>query len=61
LGRELRRVGPNQFRDLGTGTVTFEDSHDGMKATLVMDGEAFFAGSRIAEPHFSDAALAEFA
>ena len=59
-GANLRRVGRNQFRDLGTGTITFSDSENGMKATLEMDGEVFFAGTRIFEPQFSDAALGEF-
>jgi len=32
-----------------------------MKATLEMDGEAFFAGKRIEEPHLSVAALETYA
>jgi hypothetical protein len=56
-GAKLRRVGPNQFRDLGTGTITFDRSKGVMKATLKMDGEAFFAGERIDELHLNDAAL----
>jgi CubicO group peptidase (beta-lactamase class C family) len=60
-GAELRRVGPNQFRDLGTGTITFDDSDGAMKATLEMDGNTFFAGKRIEEPHLSDADLATYA
>jgi CubicO group peptidase (beta-lactamase class C family) len=56
-GASLRRVGPNQFKDLGTGTITFDGSDGGMKATLEMDGEAFFAGKRIEELHLSSAAL----
>jgi hypothetical protein len=32
-----------------------------MKASLDLDGGILFAGSRVQEPHLSDAALAEFA
>ncbi|MFZ1138322.1 MAG: hypothetical protein ABR881_18205 [Candidatus Sulfotelmatobacter sp.] len=60
-GGILRRVGPNQFKDLGTGTITFENSDGGMKATLVTDGETFFAGKRIDAPHLSEADLAGYA
>ncbi len=60
-GGKLRRVGPNQFKDLGTGTITFESSDGGMKATLVTDGETFFAGKRIEAPHLSEADLAVYA
>lgn len=52
-GGKLHRVGANQFRDLGTGTITFEDSAQGMKSTLEMDGETFFAGQRVIEPHLT--------
>jgi hypothetical protein len=60
-GANLRRGGANQFRDLGTGTITFEESNGGMKATLVTDGEIFFAGIRIEAPHLSEANLAGYA
>jgi CubicO group peptidase (beta-lactamase class C family) len=46
-GAKLRRVGPNQFRDLGTGTITFSGAGDAMRSTLVMDGEAFFNGAKV--------------
>jgi CubicO group peptidase (beta-lactamase class C family) len=59
-GAKLRRVGPNQFRDLGTGTITFEGSGAEMKATLEMDGKAFFAGQRVAPPQLSETALAKY-
>jgi CubicO group peptidase (beta-lactamase class C family) len=59
-GANLRRVGPNQFRDLGTGTITFDGSSGSMKATLVMDGETFFAGNRIEAPQLSQADLSAF-
>jgi CubicO group peptidase (beta-lactamase class C family) len=60
-GATLRRVGANQFRDLGTGTITFDDSSGKMKVTLVMDGEAFFSGRRIENLHPSNSELAAYA
>jgi CubicO group peptidase (beta-lactamase class C family) len=60
-GGILRRVGTNQFKDLGTGTITFENADGGMKATLVTDGETFFAGKRIEVPHLSGSDLAGYA
>ena len=59
-GAKLRRVGPNQFRDLGTGTITFEGSAGDMKATLEMDGKAFFAGQRVEPPQLNGAQLAAY-
>jgi CubicO group peptidase (beta-lactamase class C family) len=60
-GASLRRVGPNQFRDLGTGTITFESSDGEMKATLEMDGQAFFAGTRVQAPHLANTELLAYA
>ena len=60
-GANLRRVGPNQFKDLGTGTITFDGSGGNMKATLEMDGNALFAGQRIEVPHLTDAEIAAYA
>ena len=60
-GASLRRIGPNQFRDLGTGTITFEGSGSDQTATLVMDGNTFFAGRRVESPHLSDQKLAAYA
>ncbi len=59
-GANLRCIGPNQFKDLGTGTITFEGSNGEMKATLEMDGEAFFAGNRVEAPKLSEADLASY-
>ncbi len=59
-GANLRRMGPNEFKDLGTGTITFEGSDADMKATLEMDGEAFFAGTRVESPHLTDAELSGY-
>jgi len=59
-GARLPRVGPNRFKDLGSGTITFDNSGGGMKATLETDGETFFAGERIEAPHLSEADLASY-
>jgi hypothetical protein len=60
-GSPLRRVGANVFKDLGTGTITFNEEHGVMHSTLVMDGEAFFAGERVSDEHLSAAYLAAYA
>lgn len=59
-GGNLPRMGPNQFRDLGTGTITFDNSDGSMKATLETDGGTFFAGKRIESPHLSETELAAY-
>jgi hypothetical protein len=59
-GASLPRVGPNQFKDLGTGTIAFGSSDGVMEATLMTDGGTFFAGKRIDEPHLGDADLAVY-
>jgi hypothetical protein len=60
-GADLRRVGPNTFRDLGTGTITFTEANGMMHATLAMDGENFFAGDRVHAPQQSAADLSAYA
>ncbi|HLW85510.1 MAG TPA: serine hydrolase domain-containing protein [Candidatus Sulfotelmatobacter sp.] len=60
-GSNLPRVGPNQFRDLGTGTITFENAEGGMRAKLETDGGIFFAGKRIETQRFTEADLAAYA
>jgi CubicO group peptidase (beta-lactamase class C family) len=60
-GGILRRLGANQFRDLGTGIITFDNSNHGMTATLIMDGETFFSGNRIQAPHLTEADLSTYA
>lgn len=57
---KLRRVGANQFKGGGTGTITFDGSHGSMKATIETDNGTAFTGSRIEEPRLSAATLAEF-
>jgi hypothetical protein len=60
-GSNLRRVGPNRFNDLGTGTITFSTSETDSKASLEMDGTTVFAGHRIRQLNLSQTALAVFA
>jgi CubicO group peptidase (beta-lactamase class C family) len=57
-GTPLRRTGPNTFNDLGTGTITFSPSRQSMTATLTMDGETAFAGSRVAGVRLNNTELA---
>jgi hypothetical protein len=60
-GATLRRMGPNQFMDLGNNVITFDEANGGMKATLVVNGEAFFDGSKVVEARLSEADLANYA
>lgn len=59
-GATLRRVGPNQFMDLGNNVITFDQANSEMKATLVVNGEAFFDGPRVVEARLSEADLASY-
>ncbi len=59
-GGILRRVGPNQFRDLGSGTITFDNSKQRTRVSLEYLGETFFSGLRIQEPPLKETDLAEF-
>jgi CubicO group peptidase (beta-lactamase class C family) len=59
-GAALRRLGPSQFLDLGSDKISFEEADGGMKATLTVDGEPFFAGKRIGDVHVSEADLAAY-
>ncbi len=60
-GASLPRIGPNRFRDLGTGTIIFNEVRGLMHARLAIDGETFFAGERVQEPHLSSAELSAYA
>jgi CubicO group peptidase (beta-lactamase class C family) len=60
-GSVLRRLGPNQFKDLGSGIITFGNSEGVMRASLDTNGQKYFAGSRIKQLHVSEADLAAFA
>jgi hypothetical protein len=59
-GAKLRRVGPERFRDLGTGTITFAQDGETMRATLTIDGETFFAGQRVEPPRLESSSLSAF-
>jgi CubicO group peptidase (beta-lactamase class C family) len=59
-GENLPRIGANRFKDLGNGTITFEDSPAGMNATLVMDGQTFFDGHKVADLHLNEEAMRSF-
>lgn len=60
-GANLRRLGPNQFKDLEEGILTFDDSNGGMKLTLTQDDLIFFAGQRVEAPHLGEQELAAYA
>jgi CubicO group peptidase (beta-lactamase class C family) len=59
-GGTLRRIGPNQFMDLGTGVITFDEANGQMNAKLELDGASFFDGRKIVEPQLSEADLANY-
>ena len=59
-GAKLRRMGPNQFHDLGTGVITFSEGDGNMAADLAMDGENFFSGKRVEPMHLDAAASAAY-
>ncbi len=56
-GANLRRLGPNQFKDLEEGILTFDDSSGSMKISLEMDGIMFFTGERIEAPPLAEQEL----
>src|SRR4029077_19592844 len=59
-GARLNRIGPNRFRFVGGGVITFESTGGAMRASLDLDGQTLFAGPRMDEPHLNDPALAAF-
>lgn len=59
-GAVLRRINANQFYDLGSNTITFESSNGSMHAKLDIKGQSYFSGSRVEEPHLSEAMLATY-
>lgn len=59
-GSILKRLGPNQFNDLGGGVITFGNSNGVMRASLERDGEEVFAGTRVQEIRLTDAQLEPF-
>jgi CubicO group peptidase (beta-lactamase class C family) len=59
-GARLNRIGPNRFRFIGGGAITFDSTDGTMKASLDLDGQALFAGAKIHELHLNEAALGAF-
>jgi len=59
-GAVLRRINVNQFYDLESNVITFENSSGTMKARLDMQGETYFSGRKVEELHSSDTALAAY-
>jgi CubicO group peptidase (beta-lactamase class C family) len=60
-GVKLPRIGPNQYKDLGDDTITFASRNGVMTATLIIDGEPYFAGSMVESPRLGQAELQDFA
>jgi CubicO group peptidase (beta-lactamase class C family) len=59
-GSVLKRLGPNQFKDLGNGIITFDNLDGVMRASLDTNGQKYFSGNRIEQLHLSDADLSAF-
>ena len=59
-GSVLKRLGPNRFKDLGSGIITFDKSDGVMRAVLDTNGQSYFAGSRVEDVHLGEADLAAF-
>jgi hypothetical protein len=59
-GSVLQRFGPNQFYDLVGNPIAFEARNGTMTARLDLEGETYFSGPRVPEPHLSAAELREF-
>jgi hypothetical protein len=57
-GGVLRRISAYKFYDLESNVITFESSNGVMKARLDIQGETYFAGSKVEELRLSDPALA---
>lgn len=57
-GGVLRRISAEQFYDLESNVITFEKVNGAMKARLVIEGETYFSGTRVEEPHLTAMELA---
>jgi hypothetical protein len=60
-GGVLRHISADQFYDLESNVITFEKVNGAMKARLVIEGEIYFAGMRVEEPHLTAIELASYA
>lgn len=59
-GGILRRISPNQFMDLGSGTITFDSSQGPTTVSLDYLGERFYSGVKVQPPRLTRTALAQF-
>ena len=57
-GGVLRRISAEQFYDLESNVITFEKVNGAMKVRLVIEGETYFSGTRVEEPHLTAVELA---
>lgn len=60
-GGVLRRISANQFYDLESNVITFENAKGMMKARLEIEGETYFSGTRVEERHLSASELLAYA
>ncbi|MGB8582929.1 MAG: serine hydrolase domain-containing protein [Candidatus Sulfotelmatobacter sp.] len=60
-GAVLRRINANQFYDLESNVITFDNSNGTMKSRLDIRGETYFSGRKVDELHSSKTALAAYA
>lgn len=60
-GGVLRRISANQFYDLESNVITFENAKGMMKARLEIEGETYFSGTRVEEQHLSASELLAYA
>ncbi len=60
-GSELRRRDANQFYDLFGDVITFEESGREMQASLDINGEKYFVGSKLSEVPLNLSALQAYA
>jgi CubicO group peptidase (beta-lactamase class C family) len=60
-GSVLRRKSANQFYDLSGDVITFAVSNGQMRASIDVNGKAYFSGGRLSEFRLDEATLSPFA
>jgi hypothetical protein len=60
-GGVLRRISADHFYDLESNVITFTNVNGAMKARLDIEGENYFLGTRIENPHLSATEIAAYA
>jgi hypothetical protein len=60
-GRILRRISADQFYDLESNVITFTNAKGALKVRLDIDGETYFSGPRVENPHLSTTELGPYA